>query len=958
MIDRLDYELSVVAETGFAEYFLIVSDFAQFARDRRIAMGVRGSAAGSIILYCLGVTDIDPIPHDLVFERFLNVERHEMPDIDMDFADNRRDEVIRYVADKYGHDRVAQIITFGTLGAKAALRDTGRALGMTFAETDRVARLVPTQLNITLEQALEKSGELRGLTESEPQVARLVETARKLEGVARHAGTHAAAVVIARDPLVENVPLQRPVHGDDDAIPMTQWAMNPCADVGLLKMDFLGLSNLTILQSCIDLVRETTGQEVDYLHLPDRDAQTFAMLGRGETFGVFQLESAGMRRVVKELKPTELADLAALVALYRPGPMEHIRRYIAGKHGQERVRYPHPDLAEILDETYGVIVYQDQVLHIARKFAGYTLGQADVMRKAMGKKIAGIMREERGNFIAGARRNGYGDQDASSIFDLIEPFAGYAFNKAHAVCYGSIAYQTAYLKAHHPACYMTAVLRSAAGQQDRVGVAVAECVRLGIPVLPPDINRSHETFTTEGAQPHAPQDADPQPGIRFGLASVKNVGGGAVAALLAEREEHGPFRALEDLCKRADLRALNKRALESLIKAGALDTLAERGPALAGIDRILRLAQHELALRDSGQTTMFDLFGDEVETPRPELLLADADVTRAELLQWEKELLGAYLSAHPFQRAAAGLARHVTAQAAEITEEMDGQEIIVAGMVNLVRPLTTRKGDPFCAAELEDLSGAVEVTVWPDLFASTRDLWADGAILLIHARVRTRGGRLTVAAEHVTPYLEGPDGTGRPQEDPARWRVAPAGAPSARNARASRERTPAKETKGARPPGRAPAGGNGANGGDRPATHPGRATVRRAPPAHPPPRNRRHGRRPAPPPRGDAPRPRGPRRQSRAARGGRRRRGRHAAPPQLPPLRRPHCGTERRPGRVRRRRDHRPARPGHRRIAPRSAVTALHGTQGAPRACSARALPERTRVTRTHMRHRNARAQE
>ena len=320
VIDRLDYELSVVAETGFAEYFLIVSDFAQFARDRRIAMGVRGSAAGSIILYCLGVTDIDPIPHDLVFERFLNVERHEMPDIDMDFADNRRDEVIRYVADKYGHDRVAQIITFGTLGAKAALRDTGRALGMTFAETDRVARLVPTQLNITLEQALEKSGELRGLTESEPQVARLVETARKLEGVARHAGTHAAAVVIARDPLVENVPLQRPVHGDDDAIPMTQWAMNPCADVGLLKMDFLGLSNLTILQSCIDLVRETTGQEVDYLHLPDRDAQTFAMLGRGETFGVFQLESAGMRRVVKELKPTELADLAALVALYRPGP--------------------------------------------------------------------------------------------------------------------------------------------------------------------------------------------------------------------------------------------------------------------------------------------------------------------------------------------------------------------------------------------------------------------------------------------------------------------------------------------------------------------------------------------------------------------------------------------------------------------------------------------------------------
>ena len=770
-IERLQYELEVVRETGFAEYFLIVYDFARFAREQGIAMGVRGSAAASIILYSLGITDIDPLKDALVFERFLNRERREMPDIDMDFADNRRDEVIRYVADKYGHDRVAQIITFGTLGAKAAIRDTGRALGMPFGEADRVARLVPNQLNITLTEALQNSSEMRGLYQQDPTVRALLDQARNLEGVARHAGTHAAAVVISRDPLTDNVPLQRPVREDDDAIPMTQWAMNQCADVGLLKMDFLGLTNLTILDEAVELIEGLAGERIDYLTLPDGDAKTFAMLGRGETFGVFQLESSGMRRNIAELQPQSVAELAAMVALYRPGPMEHIPRYINAKHGREQVRYPHSDLAELLDDTYGVIVYQDQVLHIARKFAGYSLGQADIMRKAMGKKIASVMQAERGRFVEGAIGLGYSRADADIVFELIEPFAGYAFNKAHAVCYGTIAYQTAYLKAHHAVAYMTAVLRAAADNHDRVRLAAAECARLGISLLPPDINRSAETFSVE-------ELADGRHGIRFGLATVKNVGRGAVATLLKKRDENGPVDSLEDFCRRVDSRALNRRALESLIKAGAFDGLAQRGPALAAIDRIVRLAQREQELKESGQTTMFDLFGDQVNTPRPSLdleELEDVDATRGERLQWERELLGTYVTEHPFQRAAAALEAHITAQAAEIVPEMEGQTVVVAGTVVGVRPLTTRKGDRFCAAEIEDVSGSLELTVWPDTYAATLEFWEPDTIVLAQANVRVRGEHLTVAVDHVTTYDMGSGSSGNLRDDPAEWASAPRG---------------------------------------------------------------------------------------------------------------------------------------------------------------------------------------
>jgi DNA polymerase-3 subunit alpha len=748
---RLEYELSVVQQTGFAHYILVVHDFAQFARRQGILMAVRGSAAASIILYCLGVTDIDPLEHRLVFERFLNVERREMPDVDLDFADDRRDEMIRYAAEKYGSDRVAQIITFGTMGAKAAIRDVGRALGMTYADVDRVARLVPAAVHMSIERALSENAELRSIYEADDQVQRLVDTAKQVEGVARHASTHAAGVVIGSEPLVSFLPLQRPARGDDTSIPTTQYAMEAVADIGLLKMDFLGLANLTILGKAVEIIRETQGVDIDLKTLPDGDAKTYTLLSSGETFGVFQLESAGMRRYVQELKPNAVHDLAAMVALFRPGPMQHIPTYIRAKHGLEAIRYPHPDLADVLDETYGVIVYQDQVLLIAQKFAGYALGEADVMRKAMGKKIAAVMRAERERFLAGARTNGYQKAQAESVFNLIEPFAGYAFNKAHAVSYARIAYQTAYLKANFPAEYMTAVLmlaeRHGAGAAQRVAEATGECARLGIRVLPPDVNRSAVKFSLERVEDGGGE------AIRFGLANIKNVGVGIVEGIIAARDEGGPFASIEDFCQRVSFRQLNKRALECMIKAGALDGLGDRGTLLANLDRLMNLAQSAQKLRESGQATLFDVFQE--TAPSATLALQEAEVPRAQQLAWEKELLGVYVSEHPFTRAAAALGPRVTAMCSEVSEEMNGREVIIAGSVTHIRQILTRAGRPFLAVEMEDLTGAVEVTVWPDVYDQTRDLWAEGSILLLTVRVRTRNDRLQVSVEKVDAYEEG-----------------------------------------------------------------------------------------------------------------------------------------------------------------------------------------------------------
>ncbi len=749
-IERLNYELHVVELTGFDEYMLIVRDIAQFAKSHGIRMGVRGSAAASIILYTLDVTDIDPLEYDLVFERFLNPERIGMPDVDFDFADDRREEVIRYTAEKYGRDRVAQIGTFGTLGAKAAIRDTGRALGLDFGAADRIARMIPDQLNISLDESLKQSNELKAAYEVEETTRDLIDTARQLEGVSRHASTHAAGVVISREPLSDVVPLQRATKKDADeetALPTTQWAMAEIDKIGLLKIDYLGLTNLTILARAIELIERQRGERVDLWKIPDADPATSRLLSEGETFGVFQMESAGMRRYVVELKPQNIRELSAMVALFRPGPLEHIPTYIDVKHGRAAVNYPHPDLEPILAETYGVITYQEQVLQIARKFAGYSLGQADVMRKAMGKKIASVMLEERVRFLEGVERLGYEQHLGEQLFDLIEPFAGYAFNKAHAVCYGTIAYQTAYLKAHYPVEYMAAVLQAANGNSDRIAPGIAECTRLGVPVLQPDVNASEANFSIERL-------ADGTDAIRFGLAQIKNVGLGGVEALIAERDARGDFQSVEDFARRVPAREMNKRVLESLAKAGALDTLAARAAVITSVDRILSLAQQEQKLRDTGQTSMFDMFGDEVNTPLPGLELTEEIIPQPQLLAWEKELLGTYVSEHPFRAASQRIARYVTHQAIELTEELGGQDAVIAGTVINVRALSTKTGKSFAAVTIEDLSGQCEITFWSTEYeaAKSRGLLFEGNVILAKVAVRPRGGRVNVAALEVCAY--------------------------------------------------------------------------------------------------------------------------------------------------------------------------------------------------------------
>jgi DNA polymerase-3 subunit alpha len=726
---------------------LIVRDFAQFARTNRIPFGVRGSAAASIVLYCLEITDIDPLANRLVFERFLNLERREMPDIDMDFADNRRGEVIDYVAKKYGHDRVAQIITFGTMGAKASIRDVGRAMGWAYGDVDRIARLIPQALNITIDKALAESSELRKTYDEDSRARELLDRAKQLEGISRHAGTHAAGVVISADPLVDHLPLQRPARQEEGALPTTQFTMENVAEIGLLKMDFLGLANLTILGEAVDIIHERRGEDLDPKTLPQDDAKTFEMLSNGETFGVFQLESAGMRRYIRELRPSTVAELSAMVALYRPGPMQHIPAYCRAKHGIEPPNYPHQDLAELLDETYGVIVYQDQVLLIAQKFAGYTLGEADIMRKAMGKKIAEKMAAERQRFISGAGEKGYSKQDAETIFNLIEPFAGYAFNKAHATCYGTISYQTAYLKSNYPAEYMTAVFRLApshpSGTAARVAAAAAECAKLGIAVLPPDINRSQVDFTVEDLD-------DGREAIRFGLSTVKNVGEAAVRAIIEARESQPEqrFATFDQFCSEVDWSQVNRRVAESLIKCGALDTLGSRGTLLELLDSGISAAQSRQKASKRGQVDMFSTL--QIETPSLSMASIDeVTLPQKTLLAWEKELLGFYLSSHPLRDLMPLIRERGYAQLSEIDEEVVGQQIDTIVLITAVRRLNTKSNRTMAVCQLEDQSGSIEAVFFPELFESKADLLFEDSIVRVTAKIDSRNDRVQLVASAV-----------------------------------------------------------------------------------------------------------------------------------------------------------------------------------------------------------------
>jgi DNA polymerase-3 subunit alpha len=763
---RLDYELEVIKQTQFANYILVVWDIISFARERNILFGVRGSAASSIVLHCLGITSVEPIKNKLVSERFLNLERIELPDIDLDFQDDRRDEVISYVTQKYGQDHVAQIITFGTLGARAALRDVGRALGMTYGDVDRVARLVPFAVGMTLNRAMDENHELRDIYYEDATIRNLIDSAKRVEGISRHASTHAAGVVISKEPLTRYVPLQRASKADGEATVMTQFSMDDIAQIGLLKMDFLGLANLTILGRAKEIISQNRGIDIDLSGIPMDDAKTFDLLSSGETTGVFQLEGAGMRRYIKELKPNTFNDIAAMVALYRPGPMEHIPTFIKAKHGKEPIRYPHPALTSILEETYGVIVYQEQVLFIVQALAGYSLGEADIFRKAMGKKIPEVMRKERRNFIAGARTKGFSAELAEEVFALIEPFAGYAFNKAHAFSYALIAYQTAYLKANYPAEYITAFLIANAGQLEKVASAVAECRRLDITVLQPDIQHSQTNFSIE-------QSGDHTSAIRFGLTAIKNVGLGAVEPIIAEREKGGKFKSIEDFCRRCDLRGINKRAMESLIKAGTFDSLGDRGTLLHNINSILSLAQREQRLKETGQSTMFDLWGQTTALPMPSLQLEAVDTSAREKLAWEKELMGVYLSDNPLSSFAGKSPPENTTLCGQIDAELDGESVVIIGEVTAVNHLFTRKQEPFVKATLEDLTGSIEVMVWNRVLnqsKESKELWEEGNILRVEGKVRLREDRVQVNCDRVSRYqpaVSAEEAVTTPPEEPA-----------------------------------------------------------------------------------------------------------------------------------------------------------------------------------------------
>ncbi len=721
--ERLEREIALIKEMRFAGYFLIVWDFIRFARDKCIPVGPgRGSAAGSLVSYALHITDVDPLQYELLFERFLNPERISFPDIDIDFCMRRRGDVISYVTEKYGRENVSQIITFGTMGAKAVIRDAGRVLDMPFAEVDRIAKLVPNVLNITLKDALQQSAELRDLRDKDPRVGELLSVAERLEGFVRHASTHAAGVVISPTPLPEIVPLFK---SNKDEI-TTQYAMDDLEKIGLLKMDFLGLTTLTVLDDCVKLIQQTRGETLDLSALPLDDAPTYELLGKGLTAGIFQFESRGMTDILRRSKPSRLADLTALNALYRPGPIQGgmIDDFIARKLGRREVTYDLPQLKEVLEETYGVIVYQEQVMQIAAGVAGFTLGEADVLRRAMGKKKHEEMVAMREKFLAGAKKNGVPAKKAEKLFALVEQFAGYGFNKSHSAAYALIAYQTAYLKTHYPVEFMAALLSSEIGNQEKMTFYLNECRDLGIPILPPDVNTSHRAFTPDGKS------------IRFGLTAIKNVGDTAIQSVIEARTRLGRFENIFHFCENVDLRLLNKRVLDSLIKAGALDSLgARRAQMMAVLDRAMELGARRQREAQSGQHGLFAQ-GGEREPPRPLDLPAVPEWPEAERLSGEKEVLGFYVTGHPLEKYSSQLASMTRHDTASLENLAPDTTVTLGGILRNLRVRPSRKGDLWASAQLEDMRGSAELLVFPQALQQLKAVLKPDAALLIKGRVR------------------------------------------------------------------------------------------------------------------------------------------------------------------------------------------------------------------------------
>ena len=749
---RLDYELDIITKKGYATYFLIVSDFVNWAKDKGIAVGPgRGSAAGSLVAYSLGITELDPIKHVLPFERFLNPDRPSPPDIDLDFADDRRDEVIAYVTERYGSDKVAQIITFGTMEARQAVRDVGRALGMPYAQPDRIAKLIPPGAQgfaMSIDKALQLNPELASAYQNEPETKRLIDLSRKLEGVARHASVHAAGIVISDKPLTNYTPLQKETKGERI---ITQYDMY-CLDlnaadgkaIGLLKMDLLGLRNLTILENCIKFVKETRREVIDLRKIPLDEKQVYDLIASGETTGIFQMESGGMRRLARDLKPAKFSDISAMVALFRPGPMDWIPSFIEAKSNPKKIKYPHPDLKPILEETYGIAVYQEQCMQIANKLAGYTMVEADKLRMAIGKKKPEAMKKEKIKFINGCIKTGYSKAVAENIFSLIEKFAGYGFNKAHSASYGMIAYQTAYMKTKYTVEFMTAVLtaesRGASGpaRDEKIAQAILECRRMDISLLPPDINKSDIEFTIEKEEREVNRGR-----IRFGLSAIKNVGSAAIESILEARVKEGPFKTFTDFANRVDLTKVNRKTMESLIKSGAMDLFGKRAALLSNYSLIVERIHLKKKRSDNGQVS---LFAESEEVDIRDNFPDIEELSKEELLLFEKDLLGFYITEHPLASKISQLEKKVTHRINSLTSQ--DKTVVIGGIVTQAKKITTKSTNAEMAfVKIDDFTGAIELIVFPSIYERTKSLWYQDRVVLIKGKVSQKDDRITVIVD-------------------------------------------------------------------------------------------------------------------------------------------------------------------------------------------------------------------
>ncbi|XOB42472.1 MAG: DNA polymerase III subunit alpha [Candidatus Nealsonbacteria bacterium] len=734
--DRLNYELDMIERMGFSSYFLIVADFVNWAKEKRIVVGPgRGSVAGSLASYLLNITSIDPLKYNLLFERFLNPSRISMPDIDLDFTDRRRDEVIEYVTKKYGKEKVAQIITFGTMAARAVIRDVGRALSYPYDYCDRIAKMIP--FGHSLDETLAKIPEFRQLYETDSKAETLINLAKKLEGVARHASTHACGIVISANPLDNIVPLQHPTQNDNNII--TQYEMHAIEDLGLLKMDFLGLKNLTIIEDTLTRIYAIHKKKIDIENLPLNDRQTYKLLQKGKTVGVFQMESGGFQRYLKQLKPDEFEDIITILALYRPGPISLIPEYIARKQGRSKIEYLHPKLKEILKETYGLLVFQESLMLIAQKLAGFSLAEADVLRKAVGKKIKKLLVEQKQKIIKGMKENGIEENVARKIWEWILPFARYGFNKSHSCAYAMIAYQTAYLKTHYPVEFMSALLTAEKSDVERIGFLIDECKKMGIEVLAPNINESWRNFSVI---PHKKQ-------MRFGLFAIKNVGEGIVNTIIDERKERGPFQSINDFILRINSKGLNKKSLESLIKAGAFDKFEERNQLLFNLERLLSYSRETQRMKSNGQIGLFD----GIQTSTEIKLETTEAATKSEKLSWEKELLGLFVSAHPLDDYRNILEKKTT-KIAQLAKFPTRRTIRIGGIISKIKKIITKKGRPMLFMSLEDLSDKIEVVVFPSIIEKKPTLFKENKIVFVSGKISNRSTTPKLICEDIEEIIE------------------------------------------------------------------------------------------------------------------------------------------------------------------------------------------------------------